>query len=63
MRVRHLLTRAQIGPVLFCLGGFAVTGAVNTDYITPEFTFSPDHRYAVRFQFGTTKARRNRMTE
>jgi len=47
MRVRHVPSRLQIRLALFSLGGFAVIGAANTDYITPEFTFSPDHRYGV----------------
>jgi hypothetical protein len=33
---------------VFCgAASFAIGAAVNTDYITPAFTFSPDHRYGV----------------
>jgi hypothetical protein len=34
--------------VVFCSAAFlAIGAAVNTDYNTPPFTFSPDHRYGV----------------
>src|SRR5206468_6395936 len=32
----------------FCGAAFlAIADGINTDYITPPFTFSPDHRYGV----------------
>jgi len=40
-------TAVMIAAALIFEAGFALATSVNTDYITPPFTFSPDHRYGV----------------
>ena len=43
MNVRPVL----LGAVFVGAAAFGIIKGINTDYVTPEFTFSPDHRYAV----------------
>ena len=40
-------TAAAIAAALISAAASALAASVNTDYITPAFTFSPDHRYGV----------------
>jgi hypothetical protein len=41
------MRRGVIIAVFFSAAFLVVAAGVNTDYITPPFTFSPDHRYGV----------------
>jgi hypothetical protein len=41
------MKRNMLIPILFGTTLFAIAAPLNTDYITPSFTFSPDHRYGV----------------
>ena len=43
MKVRPILLAA----VFVGAAAFGISKGINSDYITPEFTFSPDQRYAV----------------
>jgi hypothetical protein len=43
MKVRLIL----LGAAFVGAAAFGISKGINTDYITPEFTFSPDHHYAV----------------
>jgi hypothetical protein len=55
--------------VLFSAVLAAVAGGVNTDYITPPSTFSPDHHYGVKipvFHFDTAEQpdhRKNKIVD
>jgi hypothetical protein len=41
------MQRNVVIAILLSASGLATAATLNTDYITPPFTFSPDHRYGV----------------
>ena len=41
------MSRTVVITILFSASVLATAAPLNTDYITPPFTFSPDHRYGV----------------